>query len=43
MRNGKRFTRGNWIAEFGKQAGLTYLPPHEPAILGDVWKQIIQR
>ncbi|OAF12957.1 ABC transporter substrate-binding protein [Bradyrhizobium centrolobii] len=31
------------IAELGKQAGLTYLPPREPAILGDVWKQIIQR
>ncbi|MDA9432364.1 substrate-binding periplasmic protein [Bradyrhizobium sp. CCBAU 51627] len=31
------------IAEFGKQAGLTYLPPHEPAILGDVWTKIIQR
>lgn len=31
------------IAEFGKQAGLTYLPPREPAILGDVWKLIIQR
>ncbi|MDE2377191.1 transporter substrate-binding domain-containing protein [Bradyrhizobium sp.] len=31
------------IAEFGKQAGLTYLPPREPAILGNVWKQIIQR
>ncbi|MGX4803036.1 substrate-binding periplasmic protein [Bradyrhizobium guangdongense] len=31
------------IAEFGKQAGLTYLPPHEPAILGDVWIRIIQR
>ncbi len=31
------------IAEFGKQAGLTYLPPREPAILGDVWAQIIQR
>lgn len=31
------------IAEFGKQAGLTYLPPHEPAILGDVWTRIIQR
>jgi ABC-type amino acid transport substrate-binding protein len=30
------------MAEFGKQAGLTYLPPREPAILGDVWKQIIQ-
>ncbi len=31
------------VAEFGRQAGLTYLPPREPAILGDVWKQIIQR
>jgi len=31
------------IAAFGKQAGLTYLPPREPAILGDVWMQIIQR
>lgn len=31
------------IAEFGKQAGLTYLEPREPAILGDVWTKIIQR
>ena len=31
------------IAEFGKQAGLTYLQPREPAILGDVWRQIIPR
>lgn len=31
------------VAEFGKQAGLTYLPPREPAILGDVWGKIIQR
>ncbi|MCG2671567.1 transporter substrate-binding domain-containing protein [Bradyrhizobium sp. GCM10023182] len=31
------------IAELGKQAGLTYLPPREPAILGDVWTKIIQR
>lgn len=31
------------IAELGKQAGLTYLPPREPAILGDVWTTIIQR
>lgn len=31
------------IAAFGKQAGLTYLPPREPAILGDVWTTIIQR
>ncbi|MET4388179.1 ABC-type amino acid transport substrate-binding protein [Bradyrhizobium sp. F1.4.3] len=34
---------GGKIAEFGKQAGLTYLPPREPAILGDVWKQIIRQ
>ncbi|MBR0967589.1 transporter substrate-binding domain-containing protein [Bradyrhizobium diazoefficiens] len=34
---------GGKIAEFGKQAGLTYLPPREPAILGDVWMKIIQR
>ncbi len=31
------------IAAFGKQAGLTYLAPREPAILGDVWMKIIQR
>jgi len=31
------------IAEFGKQSGLTYLPPREPAILGDVWMKIIQK
>src|SRR5437762_13598664 len=31
------------LAEFGRQAGLTYLPPQEPAILGDVWTKIIQR
>jgi ABC-type amino acid transport substrate-binding protein len=31
------------IAAFGGQAGLTYLPPREPAILGDVWTKIIQR
>ncbi|QOZ70876.1 substrate-binding periplasmic protein [Bradyrhizobium arachidis] len=31
------------IAELGKQAGLTYLPPREPAILGEVWTKIIQR
>jgi ABC-type amino acid transport substrate-binding protein len=34
---------GGKIAEFGRQAGLTYLPPREPAILGDVWMKIIQR
>lgn len=31
------------IAELARQAGLTYLPPREPAILGDVWSKIIQR
>ncbi len=31
------------IVALGKQAGLTYLPPREPAILGDVWMKIIQR
>lgn len=31
------------IAEFGRQTGLTYLPPREPAILGEVWTKIIQR
>jgi ABC-type amino acid transport substrate-binding protein len=31
------------IAELGKAAGLTYLPPREPAILGDVWLKILQR
>ena len=31
------------IAEFGQAAGLTYLPPREPAILGDVWLKILQR
>jgi len=31
------------IEEFGKQAGLTYLPPREPAILGNVWDKIIQK
>ncbi|MBR0791638.1 transporter substrate-binding domain-containing protein [Bradyrhizobium manausense] len=31
------------IAEFGRQAGLTYLPPREPAVLGDVWTKILQR
>ncbi|MDD1518659.1 MULTISPECIES: substrate-binding periplasmic protein [Bradyrhizobium] len=36
-------TASGRIGEFGKQAGLTYLPPREPAILGDVWTKIIQR
>ena len=31
------------IAELGRAAGLTYLPPREPAILGDVWLKILQK
>jgi ABC-type amino acid transport substrate-binding protein len=31
------------IAELARNAGLTYLPPHEPAILGDVLQQILQK
>ena len=31
------------LADLGRAAGLTYLPPREPAILGDVWLQILQK
>ncbi len=31
------------IADFSTQAGLTYLPPREPAILGNVWEKIIHK
>jgi ABC-type amino acid transport substrate-binding protein len=31
------------IAGFGQAAGLTYLPPREPAILGDVWLKVLQK
>jgi ABC-type amino acid transport substrate-binding protein len=31
------------IADLGRAAGLTYLPPREPAVLGDVWRQILQK
>jgi ABC-type amino acid transport substrate-binding protein len=31
------------MAQLGQAVGLTYLPPHEPAILGDVWQQILQK
>jgi len=31
------------IAELAQAAGLTYLPPREPAILGDIWLKILQR
>jgi ABC-type amino acid transport substrate-binding protein len=30
------------IAEFGQAAGLTYLPPREPAILGDEMQQVLR-
>ena len=31
------------IAELARNAGLTYLPPREPIILGDVLQQILQK
>jgi ABC-type amino acid transport substrate-binding protein len=31
------------IAELGKAAGLTYLPPREPAVLGEIWHEIVQK
>jgi ABC-type amino acid transport substrate-binding protein len=31
------------IAGLGQAAGLTYLPPREPAILGDVWLKVLQK
>jgi ABC-type amino acid transport substrate-binding protein len=31
------------MASFAKAAGLTYLPPREPAILGDVWLKIFRK
>ena len=34
---------GKILATRCSKSGLTYLPPREPAILGDVWRQIIQR
>jgi hypothetical protein len=29
------------ITELGQAAGLTYLPPHEPAILGDAMMKVL--
>jgi ABC-type amino acid transport substrate-binding protein len=29
------------MAEFGRAAGLTYLPPHEPAVLGDAMMKVL--
>jgi len=34
---------GGKIAELGQAAGLTYLAPREPIILGDVWLKILNR
>jgi ABC-type amino acid transport substrate-binding protein len=31
------------IADLAAQAGLTYLPPREPIILGDVWTKVLQK
>ena len=31
------------LAQLGQAAGLTYLPPREPIILGDVWQQVLQK
>jgi ABC-type amino acid transport substrate-binding protein len=31
------------MAQLGQTVGLTYLPPREPAILGDVWQQVLQQ
>ena len=31
------------IAALARAAGLTYLPPREPVILGDVWMKILQK
>jgi ABC-type amino acid transport substrate-binding protein len=31
------------IAELGRAAGLTYLPPREPAILGNIWLKVLQK
>jgi ABC-type amino acid transport substrate-binding protein len=31
------------LASFGQAAGLTFLPPREPAILGDVWLKVLQK
>ncbi len=31
------------IAQLGKAAGLTYLAPREPVILGDVWQKVLQK
>ncbi|HEY3890910.1 MAG TPA: ABC transporter substrate-binding protein, partial [Bradyrhizobium sp.] len=31
------------LADLAQQAGLTYLAPREPTILGDVWMKVLQK
>jgi hypothetical protein len=31
------------IAQLAQSARLTYLAPREPVILGDVWRQVVDR
>jgi ABC-type amino acid transport substrate-binding protein len=31
------------LASLGQAAGLTFLPPREPAVLGDVWLKVLQK
>jgi ABC-type amino acid transport substrate-binding protein len=31
------------IPQLAQAAGLTYLPPREPIVLGDVWRQVLNR
>jgi ABC-type amino acid transport substrate-binding protein len=31
------------LAEFGRAAGLTYLPPREPVVLRDAWLKVLQK
>jgi hypothetical protein len=43
---GTAFRAGQaWIAvpPAIKAAGLTYLPPRNPAVLGEIWHEIIQK
>jgi ABC-type amino acid transport substrate-binding protein len=31
------------LAELGRTAGLTYLPPREPVVLGGTWQKVLQK
>jgi ABC-type amino acid transport substrate-binding protein len=37
------FKAAGSLADLGRAAGLTYLPPREPAILGDALQQVLQK